>query len=160
MRALLEGAFDAQVYHREEENLNCFGANLVTAEVDATGAVRVREVRAYYDVGRALNPAMVESQIVGGSAQAIGQVLYEGSIYDENGQPLAASLADAGVPTAVEMPRFLVKLAKDRSKLPHGAKGVGESPTIGVPPALVRAIERAAGTQLARTPDNGKETSR
>jgi aerobic carbon-monoxide dehydrogenase large subunit len=151
-KALLAGTFDAQVYHRESGNLNSFGANLATAEVDATGAARAREVRAYYDVGRPLNPAMVESQIVGGSAQAIGQVLYEGAMYDENGQPLAASLADAGVPTAVEMPRFVVKLAKARSSLPHGAKGVGESPTIGVPPALVRAIERATGKRLPRTP--------
>jgi len=151
-RALLAGTYDAEVFHRESENLNSFGANLVTADVDATGAVRVKECRAYYDVGRALNPAMVESQIVGGSAQAIGQVLYEGSVYDENGQPLAASLADAGVPTAVEMPQFSVKLAKGRSSLSHGAKGVGESPTIGVPPALVRAIERATGKRLARTP--------
>ncbi len=151
-KALLAGTFDAQLYHREEENMNSFGANLVTAKVDATGTVRVQECRAYYDVGRALNPAMVESQVVGGSAQAIGQVLYEGAIYDRHGQPLAGSLADAGVPTAVEMPRFVVKLAKDRSALPHGAKGVGESPTIGVPPALVRAIERAAGKRLSRTP--------
>jgi carbon-monoxide dehydrogenase large subunit len=151
-KALLAGTFDAEVYHREEENLNSFGANLVTATVDATGRVRVRECRAYYDVGRALNPAMVESQIVGGSAQAIGQVLYEGAIYERHGQPLAASLADAGVPTAVEMPTFVVKLAKARSRLPHGAKGVGESPTIGVPPALVRAIERASGKRLSRTP--------
>jgi carbon-monoxide dehydrogenase large subunit len=151
-KALLAGTFDAEVYHREEENLNSFGANLVTATVDATGRVRVRECRAYYDVGRALNPAMVESQIVGGSAQAIGQVLYEGAIYERHGQTLAASLADAGVPTAVEMPTFVVKLAKARSRLPHGAKGVGESPTIGVPPALVRAIERASGKRLSRTP--------
>jgi len=151
-KALLAGTFDAEVYHRESMNLNSFGANLVTADVDATGTVRVTECRAYYDVGRALNPAMVESQVVGGSAQAIGQVLYEGALYDENGQPLAASLADAGIPTAVEMPTFVVKLAKDRSALPHGAKGVGESPTIGVPPALVRAIERASGKRVGRTP--------
>lgn len=151
-KALLAGTFDAEVFLKGPESLNSFGANLVTADVDATGAVAVKEVRAYYDVGRPLNPAMVESQIVGGSAQAIGQVLYEGAIYDENGQPLAANLADAGVPTAVEMPHFVVKLAKDRSSLPHGAKGVGESPTIGVPPALVRAIERSVGKRLTRTP--------
>lgn len=151
-KALFAGSYDAEVFFKGPDSLNSFGANLVTADVDDAGAVRVKEVRAFYDVGRALNPAMVESQIVGGSAQAIGQVLYEGSIYDGNGQPLAANLADAGVPTAVEMPRFVVKLAKDRSALPHGAKGVGESPTIGVPPALVRAIERVAGKRLTRTP--------
>ncbi|MEK6986529.1 MAG: hypothetical protein AABX97_00355, partial [Candidatus Thermoplasmatota archaeon] len=59
---------------------------------------------------------------------------------------------DAGVLSATEMPRFVVKTAETRSDLPHGAKGVGESPTIGVPPALMRAIERQAGKRLTRTP--------
>ena len=152
-KTLLAGGFDVEVFLRGPESLNSLGANLVAADVDRTGAVRIGESGAYYDVGRPLNPAMVEGQIVGGSAQAIGQVLYEGALYDENGQLLAASLADAGVPTAVEMPpRFVVRLANSRSSLPHGAKGLGESPTIGVPPALVRAIERSAGKRLTRTP--------
>ncbi|MEK6838159.1 MAG: hypothetical protein AABY08_00275, partial [Candidatus Thermoplasmatota archaeon] len=62
--------------------------------------------------------------------------------------------------TAMEIPRFVVKLADSRSDLPHGAKGVGESPTIGVPPALVRAIERASGKRLTRTPISLEELAR
>ena len=152
-KALLSGEFDAETFYKREGSLNAFGANLVAATLEPTGAVRVEECVAYYDVGRPLNRAMVEGQIVGGSAQAIGQVLYEEAQYNEDGQVMTASLADAGLATAAEMPpRFVVKLAKSRSSFAHGAKGVGESPTIGVPPALVRAIERQAGKRITATP--------
>ena len=149
---LLRGTFDVAAWHEQEAPLNSFGANLVTAEVDDTGVVLVKECAAYYDVGRVLNPAMVESQIVGGSVQGIGQVLTEEVGYSDEGQLLTASLADAGLPTAVGMPKFVVRLAHNPSELPHGAKGVGESPTIGVPPALVRAIEKRVLKRLTRTP--------
>lgn len=149
---LLAGDYDAKVFFRPKGNYNSFGANLVTADLDETGSVRVRECAAFYDVGQVLNPAMVESQVAGGSAQGIGQVLSEAAVYDEDGQVLTPTLADAGVLSATEMPRFVVKTAETRSDLPHGAKGVGESPTIGVPPALMRAIERQAGKRLTRTP--------
>jgi aerobic carbon-monoxide dehydrogenase large subunit len=110
------------------------------------------EVISYYDVGLALNPSMVESQITGGTAQAIGEVLYERSLYSEDGQLLTASIADSGVPHSTEMPRFKVMLAKHRSSLPHGAKGVGESPTIGVPPAATRALELALKKRFTELP--------
>ena len=151
-KALLAGSYDAKTFFQPHGNFNSFGANLVTADVEETGFVRVRECAAYYDAGEVLNPAMVRSQVEGGSAQGIGQVLYESVVVDEGGQVLTASLADAGLPTAMEMPRFVVKTARSKSELPHGAKGIGESPTIGVPPALVRAIERQAGKRLTRTP--------
>jgi carbon-monoxide dehydrogenase large subunit len=80
-------------------------------------------------------------------------VLYESVVYDPNGQVLTASLMDAGLATAAEVPRTIaLKTPKDVSDLPHGAKGVGESPAIGVPPALVRAIERGVGKRLRHTP--------
>ncbi len=149
---LLAGTFDAKTFFEPKGNFNSLGANLVTADLEETGFVRVREVRAYYDVGEVLNRAMVESQIEGGSTQAMGQVLFEGAFYDPQGNVLATSLADAGLPTALESPHFVVKTAKTKSTAPHGAKGVGEAPTIGVPPALIRAIERQAGKRLTRTP--------
>ncbi len=149
---LLAGGFDAHAFFEPRENMNSLGANLVIADVEETGLARVREVRAYYDAGQVLNPYMVESQIAGGSAQGIGQVLFEEAVYDPDGNVLTASLSDAGVPTAMEMPRFTIKTARSRSGLPHGAKGVGESPTIGVPPALVRALERQVGRRLTSTP--------
>jgi carbon-monoxide dehydrogenase large subunit len=149
---LLQGSHDVTAWHAQEADLNSFGANLVTAEVDDTGTVQVKECAAYYDVGRVLSAAMVESQIVGGSVQGIGQVLTEEAVYGEEGEALTASLADAGLSTAVGMPTFVVRLAHDPSDLPHGAKGVGESPTIGVPPALVRAIEMRVRKRLTQTP--------
>lgn len=150
--ALLRGSYDEDVFLGVKDSQNSFGANLVTAVVDKTGIVRVKECASYYDVGRVLNPAMVEGQIVGGAVQGIGQVLTEGATYNENGQLLGGSLADAGLLTARETPRFVVKLPRTTSSLPHGAKGVGESPAIGVPPALVRAVEKASGKRLSQTP--------
>ena len=154
---LLAGAYDAKVFFRPKGNFNSFGANLVSADLEETGHVRVRECVAYYDVGQVLNPAMVDSQVAGGSAQGIGQVLSEGAIYDSEGQILTATIGDAGLLSATEMPRFVVRTAKSRSALPHGAKGVGESPAIGIPPALVRAIERQVGRRLTHTPLNPEE---
>jgi carbon-monoxide dehydrogenase large subunit len=103
-------------------------------------------------VGRALNPEMVVSQIIGGSAQGVGQVLYERVVYSGDGQPLILNLADAGVPNALDVPDIDARYTEIPSKLPHGAKGVGESPTIGVPAALARAIEKASGKRVRRTP--------
>jgi len=94
---------------------------------------------------------MIESQIIGGTAQGIGQVLTEEIKYNEEGQLLTATIADAGILSASIMPTVEVKFAKNPSPLPHGAKGVGESPTMGVPPAAVRAIEKIIGT-LRETP--------
>jgi carbon-monoxide dehydrogenase large subunit len=149
---LMRHEFDVTVFHSEKEQLNAFGANLVTAESDELGNVRLKECRAYYDVGRQLNPTMIQSQIIGGTAQGIGQVLYEQVKYDEDGQLLTATIADAGLLTSLMMPQVSIKLASIPSSLPHGAKGVGESPTMGVPPAVLRAIETVIGRRLRETP--------
>jgi aerobic carbon-monoxide dehydrogenase large subunit len=149
---LLSHEWDETVFHSEKQQLNSFGANLVTAYRDVDGNVRLKKCVAYYDVGRALNPAMIESQIIGGSAQGVGQVLTEESKYDDDGQMLTATIADAGLLSALTMPKVEVKLANVPSPLPHGAKGVGESPTMGVPPAAVRAIEKLVGRRLRETP--------
>lgn len=149
---LLKGGYEAEVFYRPKELLNSFGANLVTARVSREGFAFLDEIVSYYDVGKALNPSMVESQIVGGEAQAVGEVLYERAAYSEDGQLLTATLADSGVPHSTEMPKFVVMTASHRSPLPHGAKGVGESPTIGVPPAAVRALELALGRRLSALP--------
>jgi carbon-monoxide dehydrogenase large subunit len=149
---LLAHEWDETVFHAEREQLNAFGANLVTAYVSMDGSVRLKRCIAYYDVGRALNPSMIESQIIGGSAQGIGQVLSEEAKYDVEGQLLTATIADAGLIGALTMPQIEVKLAHTPSPLPHRAKGVGESPTMGVPPAAVRAIEKLVGHRLRETP--------
>lgn len=148
----LRHEFDVTVFHSEKGQLNAFGANLVTAVFDELGNIRLKECRAYYDVGRQLNPAMIESQIIGGSAQGIGQVLNEQAKYDDEGQLLTVTVADAGLLNASEMPSVEIGLASNPSSLPHGAKGVGESPTMGVPPAALRAIEKIVGKRLRETP--------
>ena len=149
---MLEGDYEAEVFFKPEGGLNSFGANLVTAKVNSDGLGAIGEIVSYYDVGRALNPVMIESQVTGGSAQALGEVLYERALYSEDGQLLTATLADSGVPHSTEMPRFVVKTASHPSSLPHGAKGVGESPTIGVPPAATRALELVLGRKFASLP--------
>lgn len=149
---LLEGEYEAETFFKPEGGLNSFGANLVSAGVSKEGMAAIEEITSYYDVGRALNPAMIESQITGGFAQALGEVLYERALYSEDGQLLTASMADSGVPHSTEMPRFVVKTASHPSSLPHGAKGVGESPTIGVPPAATRALEKVLGKRFTSLP--------
>lgn len=153
--ALLEGDYDAEVFFKPGGSLNSLGANLVTAKVNKMGMAVIDEIVSYYDVGRVLNPSMVASQITGGEAQALGEVLYEQALYSEDGQLLTATLADSGVPHATEMPKFTVMTASHRSSLPHGAKGLGESPTIGVPPAATRALEEATGRRLTSLPIEG-----
>ena len=149
---LLKHDFDVTVFRPQKEQLNAFGANLVTAMLDEFGNVRLKKCKAYYDVGRPLNPQMIESQIIGGTAQGIGQVLTEEAKYDDDGQLLTATIGDAGIPNALSMPAVEIKLATIPSPLPHRAKGVGESATMGVPPAAVRAIEMVIGEKLRETP--------
>ena len=149
---LLKGEYEAEVLFKTKELLNSLGANLVAARTNKVGMASVDEVVSYYDAGKVLNPIMVESQVMGGAAQALGEVLYERAVYGDDGQLLTATLADSGVPHSTEMPKFVVMTAGHKSSLPHGAKGVGESPTIGVPPAAVRALELVLGKRLADLP--------
>jgi carbon-monoxide dehydrogenase large subunit len=151
-KRLLAGTSDAKVFFKPKGNFNSLGANLVVADLDETGLVHVRHCAAYYDAGEVLNRPMLESQIAGGSAQGIGQVVSEGALLNEDGQSVVGTIGDAGLLSSTEMPAFHARTAPTRSDTPHGAKGVGESPAIGVPPALVRALERQAGRRLTRTP--------
>lgn len=143
---------DAEIYQDLKGSLNSFGANLATVEVDELGHVHVLESIACYDVGHALSRDVVISQIEGGSAQGIGQVLSEKIMYSEDGQMITSSISEAGVLEATRVPNFRVKIIENPSPYPHGAKGVGESPTIGVPAAVVCAIERLTGIRIRDTP--------
>jgi len=149
---LLEGEYEAEVFFKPKDSMNSFGANLTSASVDDEGMATIDEITSYYDVGRALNLIMVESQIVGGSAQGLGEVLYERALYSEDGQLLTGTISEAGVPVSVEMPKFVPKTAFHPSSLPHGAKGVGESPAIGVPPSATRALELVRGKKFTSLP--------
>jgi carbon-monoxide dehydrogenase large subunit len=119
-----------------------FGAHAAIVEVDIeTGKVTLLRFVAVDDCGRAINPLLVEGQIHGGIAHSVGQALYERIHYAENGQLVTGTFVDYGLPTAVELPSFETDRTETLS--PHntlGAKGVGESGTIGATPTLVNAV--------------------
>jgi aerobic carbon-monoxide dehydrogenase large subunit len=106
-----------------------------------TGRVRVLRVVAVDDCGVVLNPLLVEGQVHGAIAQGLGQALCEQVLYDSSGQPLAGSLMDYAVPFAETMPPIESYLVCTPSPTnPLGVKGMGESGTIGVTPAVVNAV--------------------
>ncbi|MDR5709885.1 MAG: xanthine dehydrogenase family protein molybdopterin-binding subunit [Armatimonadota bacterium] len=119
-----------------------FGAHLCVVEVDReTGEVFVRRYVAVDDVGVMINPLLVAGQIQGGIVQALGQALLEEVVYDPSGQPLVSSLADYSIPRAAHVPPLeLYHTVTPSPTNPLGAKGVGESGTIGGTPAFVNAV--------------------
>jgi aerobic carbon-monoxide dehydrogenase large subunit len=91
-----------------------------------------------------VNPMIVEAQVQGGIAQALGQCLAEQMAFDESGQVLSGSLGDYAVPRAGDMPPIVVDHTTTPSPLnPLGAKGVGEAGTNGLPPAIANAVHDA-----------------
>jgi carbon-monoxide dehydrogenase large subunit len=118
-----------------------------------TGAIAIERYLVAYDIGKAVNPMLVEGQIVGGVAQGIGGALYEEFTYDERGEPLAVTLADYLLPTASEVPHIEVIISEDApSPLnPMGLKGAGEGGTNAVGAAIAAAIDDALGMPGAVT---------
>jgi aerobic carbon-monoxide dehydrogenase large subunit len=119
-----------------------FGAHVSVVEVDLdTGFVRPIRHVAVDDCGRVLNPMVVTGQQHGGIAQGMAQALWEQMVYDPEGNPLTANLADYAMPSAAEMPSFETANTQTPSPLnPLGAKGIGESGTIGATPAVHNAV--------------------
>ncbi len=119
-----------------------FGAHVSVVEVDTeTGGVRIRRHIAVDDCGRILNPLLVNGQQHGGIAQGAAQALFEWFQYDQDGNPLTATLMDYLVPAATELPSFEVSNTEtDSPRNPLGAKGIGESGTIGSTPAIHNAV--------------------
>jgi carbon-monoxide dehydrogenase large subunit len=119
-----------------------FGAHVSVVEVDTeTGrVVPIRHI-AVDDCGRILNPMLVDGQVHGGLASGIAQALWEEMVYDEDGNPLTSTLAEYGIPSAAEFPPFEVAHTQTPSPLnPLGAKGIGESATVGSTPAVQNAV--------------------
>jgi CO/xanthine dehydrogenase Mo-binding subunit len=119
-----------------------FGTHVAIVEVDPdTGEVRLLQHVSVDDCGVVINPLLVEGQIYGGVAQAIGQALYEEAYYDESGQLLTGSLNDYAIPRALMMPPMThLRTETPSPRNPLGAKGVGEAGTIGATPAVVNAV--------------------
>jgi CO/xanthine dehydrogenase Mo-binding subunit len=131
-----------------------YGAHLARVAVDPeTGDVRVLDYLVVQDVGFAINPAQVEGQIQGGVTQGIGWALFEGMVYDENGQLLTSNLMDYALPHSFEVPSIQTILIKIPAPLgPYGAKGVGEPPVVPVGGAIANAIFDAVKARVAQLP--------
>jgi len=123
-----------------------YGIHIARVRVDReTGGVAVERYVVAYDIGRAVNPMLVEGQIAGACAQGIGGALFEEFVYDEGGQPLAASFADYLMPTCHEVPTVETLVREDApSPLnPLGVKGAGEGGITAVGAAIAAAIDDA-----------------
>ncbi|HXP30392.1 MAG TPA: xanthine dehydrogenase family protein molybdopterin-binding subunit [Stellaceae bacterium] len=141
-----------------------YGVHIAVARVDCeTGAVAIERFVIAYDVGRAVNPMLIEGQIAGGFAQGLGGALLEEFVYDPRGEPLSVTFADYLMPTAQEMPPLQIIIAEDAPspRNPLGIKGAGEAGITGVGAAIAAAIDDAiampgAVTQLPVTPQRLK----
>ncbi|MDA8322740.1 MAG: xanthine dehydrogenase family protein molybdopterin-binding subunit [Actinomycetota bacterium] len=117
------------------------GTHLCAAEVDTeTGMVKIRTYVAVDDVGKVVNPLIVDGQVHGGIAQGIGQALYEEAVYDEAGNLLTTTLADYLIPSAADVPSYVTDRTETPAANALGVKGVGEAGTIASTPAVVNAV--------------------
>ena len=147
-RAVVEGFAFANL------GVYTFGAQAAEVEIDeATGQVRVLRAWSAHDVGRAINPAMIEGQVEGGFVQGLGYALSEEMVWDD-GRLANPSLMDYKVPGVHEAPSEIHTIIVEDPEPtgPFGAKGVGEPPLIGAAPAIANAIANAAGIRLRALP--------
>jgi carbon-monoxide dehydrogenase large subunit len=138
----MEAGLEAVDYYDPPNLTFPFGSYVCVVDIDrGTGQVKVRRFVAVDDCGNIINPMIVEGQIHGGLAMGLAPALYEEIVYDEQGNNLAGTFLDYLVPTAVEVPAW--ETGKTITPSPHhpiGAKGVGESATVGAPPAIANAV--------------------
>jgi len=129
-------------------------AHLSHVRVDRdTGAITPLHHVVAQDVGRALNPALVEGQMLGGTVQGLGWALLEELAHDEHGQLVTGTLVDYAMPTAATSPRIETEIVEvPAPDGPYGAKGVGEAPVTGAPAAVANALAAAAGVRVTRLP--------
>lgn len=130
-----------------------FGAQAVEVEVDReTGVVKLIRVASAHDVGQAINPMALTSQIQGGIMMGLGYALWEGLLF-ENGTITNGSFADYKIATARDIPNAVpIIVEKNYAAEPYGAKGVGEMAVFGIAPALANAVARAAGVRIKDLP--------
>ncbi|HEU4351261.1 MAG TPA: aerobic carbon-monoxide dehydrogenase large subunit [Burkholderiales bacterium] len=138
----MEPGMEATYYYDPPNLTFPFGSYICVVDIDrGTGEVKVRRFVAVDDCGNIINPMIVDGQIHGGLAQGVGPALYEEIGYDEDGNVYGGSFLDYYVPTALECPKW--ETDKTITPSPHhplGAKGVGESATVGAPPAIANAV--------------------
>jgi len=138
----IEGGLDAQICYNPENLTYPNGAYICVVDIDpGTAAVKVRRFIAVDDCGTRINPMIIEGQVHGGLTDGVGMALMEMIAFDEDGNCLGGSLMDYLIPTALEVPDWETGFTVTPS--PHhpiGAKGIGESATVGSPPAIVNAV--------------------
>ena len=158
------GGFTAEAEFTSSHMVYPYGAHVVQLKIDVdTGGVTIERYLIAYDIGRAVNPMLVEGQIAGGMVQGLGGALYEEFLYSENGEPLSVTFADYLMPTAREVPELKILVTEDApSPLnTYGLKGAGEGGITPVGAAIASAIDDAvqrpgAVTQLPITPQRLK----
>ena len=132
-----------------------YGVHVAVVEVDReTGMITILDYLVTEDVGRKINPMIIEGQMAGGLAQGIGGALLEDFVYDEDGQPLATSFMDYLMPTAMEMPKAQFISTED-FPTPHnplGVKGAGEGGITAAGAALANAVSNALGVEVKKLP--------
>jgi len=138
----MEPGLEATSFYDPDNFVFPFGVHAAIVEVDpATGEIDIEKYVAVDDVGNQINPKIVEGQIHGGVAQGIGQALYEGAEFDDNGQLVTGSMQDYTVPKAEHIPEMETDSTCTPSPVnPLGVKGVGEAGTIAAPQAVVNAV--------------------
>jgi len=137
-----EAALVAEADFEQDDQTFPFGCHIAVVEVDVeTGEARLVRHIAVDDCGTVLNQMLVEGQIHGGVAQGVAQALYEEFVYDAEGNPRTTSLIDYTIPTIGEIPQIeTVHMETPTPLNPLGAKGIGESGTIGSTPAVQNAV--------------------
>ncbi|WP_181780611.1 xanthine dehydrogenase family protein molybdopterin-binding subunit [Pseudonocardia pini] len=140
----LAGADELKVFHEWDGKKPTFpfGAHVALVELDVeSGKATVERIWAVDDAGPILNPLIFDGQRHGGIAQGIAQAMLEEVVWDEEGQPLTATFADYGIPSAAELPSFdLVTMETPTTINSMGYKGIGEAGTIGSCPAVQNAV--------------------
>ena len=131
-----------------------FSGQISAVDVDPdTGQVTMTDYVTIQDVGKALNPAAVEGQIIGGTVQAMGFGLFESMVYSDDGQLVNESLMDYGIPKADQVPSMETILIEIPSRSgPFGAKGVGEPPIVPGAAAIANAVSAATGKRILEMP--------
>ncbi|MCS7050342.1 MAG: xanthine dehydrogenase family protein molybdopterin-binding subunit [Thermomicrobium sp.] len=139
-----------------------FDAQIAHVRVDPeTGRVELLDLVAVQDVGRALNPALVEEQLHGGMGQGVGWALHEAMRWDANGQPVNPTFLDYDVPKASQLPALEIALVEVPSPIgPFGAKGVGEPPVVPTAAAIANAITDATGIRCTDLPISPEQVYR
>jgi CO/xanthine dehydrogenase Mo-binding subunit len=163
-----EPGLSAEAWFHTDHTVFPYGAQLAVVRVDRdTGQATVERLMIAYDVGRAVNPMMLEGQLVGGSIQGVGGALLEEFTYDQNGEPLAVTFADYLMPTLRDAPPVDVLITEDAPspRNPLGLKGGGEGGINAVGAVIAGAIDDAIGIpgavmRLPVTPQRLKELLR